>query len=536
MKNLIVLSLFAFLTFSLHSQQVGTYTLELEESTFPNIPGIHSFVVGTSNGQWLIIGGRTDGLHRRQPWASFWEEDNNHMLYVIDPVAKQVWSSALNSLHVSLFEQLQSTNMQFFQRGNTLYVIGGYGYSTTADDHITYPNLTSIKVDQTIEAIKAGESPDAFFQQIESENFRVAGGQLGYLDDRFYLVGGQKFMGRYNPHGPDHGPGFIQEYTNQIRSFEILDDGQSLGIANYQAITDTAELHRRDYNMVPQVFPNGTKGFTIFSGVFQYAADIPWLNTVNVSSNGYEVVPGFEQLLNQYHSAHLPAFAASKNDMHTVFFGGIAQFFFNDQGVLMEDQSIPFVNTISRVSRNAQGEMSEAKIGEMPDLLGAGAEFIPITDDTLYDSGILQLDKLSQDRTLVGYVFGGIKSTAANIFFVNDGTQSAASNKIYAIYLNKAQSTGIGQADQWGHSIQIFPNPIKNNQFTLSFYLPRPQMLSIELLDSSGKVIHSFANNRSFALGKHQVELTVKAIPKGIYLVRLFDGELSYSQKIVLQE
>ena len=86
----------------------------------------------------------------------------------------------------------------------------------------------------------------------------VTGGYLGLLNDEFYLVGGQRFMGRYNPMGPDFGPGFIQEYTNAIRRFRIADDGtERYAITDYEETVDTAELHRRDYNLVPQIFPNG---------------------------------------------------------------------------------------------------------------------------------------------------------------------------------------------------------------------------------------------------------------------------------------
>jgi hypothetical protein len=42
-----------------------------------------------------------------------------------------------------------------------------------------------------------------------------------------------------------------------------------LSISNYQTVTDAVHLHRRDYNLLPQVFPNGELGYTISSGVFK---------------------------------------------------------------------------------------------------------------------------------------------------------------------------------------------------------------------------------------------------------------------------
>jgi hypothetical protein len=67
----------------------------------------------------VIVGGRVDGLHQRQPFAAFLEQDNNKNVFVIDPVTEQVWSKDLSGLPTALFEQLQSTNEEFHQRGNT---------------------------------------------------------------------------------------------------------------------------------------------------------------------------------------------------------------------------------------------------------------------------------------------------------------------------------------------------------------------------------------------------------------------------------
>jgi hypothetical protein len=79
-------------------------------------------------------------------------------------------------------------------------------------------------------------------------------------------VPAHKFMGRYNPHGPDHGPGFMQQYTDAIRRFTLQDNGTKISVHFLPEIKDTAHLHRRDFNVVPQVMPNGEQGLTAFSG------------------------------------------------------------------------------------------------------------------------------------------------------------------------------------------------------------------------------------------------------------------------------
>ena len=125
-------------------------------------------------------------------------------------------------------------------------------------------------------AIINGQAIATHFRQITDTRLQVTGGYLDRLDDFYYLAGGQKFEGRYNPMGPTHGPGFVQVYTDAIKKFKINDDGVNLSISEYSAWTDADNLHRRDYNMCPQVFANGESGFTIFSGVFQPNVDLPW--------------------------------------------------------------------------------------------------------------------------------------------------------------------------------------------------------------------------------------------------------------------
>lgn len=418
------------------------FSIKIEPLSINNAPRIQSYSLGkTSGGKWLILGGRIDGLHRIRPFEAFLEKENNTSIFVIDPIGNKTWKTDLSPLPTSIFEQLQSTNQEFQQRRNTLYVIGGYGYSKTKRNHITYPNLTAIDIDGVAKAIIEGNNISSFFRQISDPNLAVTGGQLGLLNDTFYLCGGQYFEGRYNPMGSNHGPGFIQEYTNEIKKFKINDDGVNLSINNYSAIKDPQNLHRRDYNMVPQIFPDSTRGFTMFSGVFQYDANIPWLNTVDVTESGFKVNNDFNQLLSQYHSAKVPIFNSQTTEMMTVFFGGLSQYQFDEDGKLVKDDEVPFVKTISMVVRQKDGSMIEKDLDiKMPAFLGSGAEFIPLLDKTIYlENDIVNLNVLKQEKTLIGYIYGGIESSKENIFFRNNGTQSDASNQAFKVFITKNQ-------------------------------------------------------------------------------------------------
>ena len=122
--------------------------------------------------------------------------------------------------------------MEFYQKGKYLYLLGGYGYSATLGDHTTFSNLTAIDVPGTIDAVINNANLESYSRQITDPQFQVTGGRLEKINNTFYLVGGQKFLGRYNPMGPNHGPGFVQTYTDQIRKFNLIAELRNCGFAN----------------------------------------------------------------------------------------------------------------------------------------------------------------------------------------------------------------------------------------------------------------------------------------------------------------
>jgi hypothetical protein len=398
---------------------------------------VQSFAWGSHEGKWLIIGGRTDGLHRRQPFAAFNSAGQNINLTVIAPEQKKSWTAPVSNLPPAVAEQFSATNPVFYQDGNHLLVAGGYGYSNTAKNHITHPYLTLIDVPALINAIEYGKDPSPFIRQVKDDAMAVTGGALKKINDVYFLTGGQKFTGRYNPHGPDHGPGFVQEYTDAIRRFKLNDDGTNMTVTHLGEWKDTSQLHRRDFNVVPQILPNGQQGLTAFSGVFRRDADLPFLNCVNIDSEGYHPQPDFIQYYNHYHCATIPLYSAANNEMHSLFFGGIAQYY-DSAGIMKKDDDVPFVKTIARVTRTGDGRMQENKLPvEMPGLLGAGSEWIKNEALPAYENGVIDFDKLPTGTTSLGYIFGGIESTAPNIFWSNSGKQSTAQATLFKVLITK---------------------------------------------------------------------------------------------------
>jgi len=519
--------------------QNAPFDIYLEALDIPTLGGVQSFAYGQYDGKWLIIGGRLDGLHRRQPFASFDVAGHNNQLLVIDPQTLQKWSAPLASLPVGIREQLSATNIQFYQEGSYLYLIGGYGYSATAADHVTYDQLTAVQVPEVIHAIVNGQPMETYFRQISDPVFTVTGGYLSKINHTYYLTGGQKFMGRYNPMGPTHGPGFVQEYTEQVRRFNLQDDGTLITVQHLQAFTDSSVLHRRDLNVVAQILPDGRESITAFSGVFQKTVDFPYLNCVHIDSSGYSIQPDFNQYYNHYHCAVLPAYAAGSNEMHTVFFGGIAQFY-DSLGVMVQDNNAPFVRTIARVTRKADGTMTEYKLPvEMPSLLGAGSAFLPVESLPHYANKVLQLDEISADTTMVGYIFGGISSTAPNIFWVNNGTQSSASSRIFKVFLVKNATTGAHQLNDQSRGylqMKIFPNP-GNGIFSVKFNLLRPEaQVILTITDAKGQTIKKEILEH-LAAGEHVISRQFPQITVGnTYFVTIQSSDQRATLKTLVQD
>ena len=88
--------------------QTGNFPFEvlLKADSVSGFNGLHSFAWGQTNGKVLLVGGRPDGIHARQPFNAFPASQNNQQLQVLDLTTKQSWSRSLAELSITLQEQL----------------------------------------------------------------------------------------------------------------------------------------------------------------------------------------------------------------------------------------------------------------------------------------------------------------------------------------------------------------------------------------------------------------------------------------------
>jgi hypothetical protein len=531
-KTFKLLAAFLFVSQTSFAQDNFPYEVLIEPVNISGVVGLHSFVYAQHDGKWLIIGGRRDGIHARQPFNAFPANQNNDALFVIDPVNSMVWSKTIAELSAPIAEQLQSTNMNFYQDDDTLYIIGGYAYSETALDHITFDKLTTVKVSEVISAVITNASLTPFFKQTSNDIFANTGGQLGKIGDTFYLVGGQRFDGRYNPM---NNPTFTQIYHTKIQKFKINNSGATPTFSDYSELIDAVHLRRRDYNLLPQIFTDGTFGYMISSGVFQVTTDLPFLYPVEIKPSGYDALTGFNQYLSHYHGAKLAMFDGQSNQSHNLFFGGMSQYYY-DSGNLIEDNNVPFVKTISRFSRYADGTYQEYVLPiEMPGLKGSGSEFIPNYNAPFIQKKILDINALQDDTVLVGYIYGGILANSLNPFANNETNTTSADASIYSVKLvRNADASHLPVHGINPYLLRVYPNPSEKD-ITIEVDMSEAKYARYLLTTITGTIVQEGALSDLKLYNKQKISIDDKITPQILVLTVIVDGKFFMQERVLKQ-
>ncbi len=424
------------------------YTVELVELDFTGValPTLHSFAAATHNGNWVLIGGRTNGLHgfNAGGFGNFPPAAQNRDVWVVDPVTRQSWSRELeessSGLTTAQIDALTSANQQFCEHDGRLFITGGYGFAFSSGEFRTHDMLTAIDLNEMIAWTQGGSGTAAdHIRQLVDPLFQVTGGAMYRLGSRFHLVFGQNFQGGYNP---------LREgtYVRAVRSFEIVDDGSTLVIQNSSQTTPSDDYRRRDLNVLPIIkrMPGGgLEGRLLaLSGVFTLTNGA-WTVPVEIDANGTPSMADpaaastFKQSLNLYHSAKLGMYSEQTETMHLLLFGGITlEYFDRTAGETITDDQMPFTNQLAAITISATGDYEQHLLpvtypvidsgNGSPLRFGANAEFFPAEGIGSYSNGVLQLDAITT-RTTVGYIFGGIASDAGN------NGNSAASARIFEV-------------------------------------------------------------------------------------------------------
>lgn len=424
------------------------------------VPTLQSFANAVYDEQWVLLAGRTTGLHgfSGNGLANFPPKYQNTDVWVVDPVTKQTWgrsiTDASGGFSASVITSLSATNTQAYQDGSTLLVTGGYVYDASAGGFTTYNTLTAIDLPQLVDWVKGTDATLAAnaVLQIEGETatdgsydggfFQVTGGGLEKIGDRYQLIFGQNFMGPYTP-------GSNGVYTSQVRSFDVAVDFAA-GTLSYSNASvspsggDPSLYRRRDLNVFPSLVPDGQGGETLqavaLAGVFYNGAGV-WTVPVEIGSDGVPVTADpsvspnvFKQAMQQYHSGKIGLYSPQSGEMTEILLGGISANTYNPvTGRLAYDSHYGFTNQVSAVIRDAAGTYQQQYLMDLPEVrdgagkllyLGAGAQFFPAAGLDLLAGSIINVDALT-NGTVIGYMFGGIaadrpnfgRSTASPVIF-----------------------------------------------------------------------------------------------------------------------
>jgi hypothetical protein len=564
MQKPLIIFFILFLSISTaYSQQVSVpFRVEIEEYPNINAPTLQSFALADLNGKWLLIGGRTNGLHNFPSppnSTAFPTEYANKMIYVYDPVTDNVWSRSIYlDLPLTITEQLRSTNMQYIFSGTNLYLAGGYGKDTllsTAqrDSFVTFPRLTAINVSGVINAVMNNTSIASFVRSIVDTNLAVTGGALRKLGNTYFLVTGHKFTGVYGFTSQGFQSG-VQVYTEQVRKFNIIDDGTNLSIANFEAVTDPATLHRRDLNVVDVINSSGEQELRIYGGVFT-AETTPWNNPVDISLSKVSQDNSFSQRFSQYYCARLGLYDSVYNRMSTVLFGGISLYSYDTvtntpyiDTAGCGGPCVPFINNISVITKYADGLYRDSLLDlRFPQnrMMGAEAVYFPEATTPMHPNQVVKLNSLT-GRTFTGYIFGGIDATGAgsdNPFMQQmfdkskrgRGSGTTASNRIYKVYItpNVVSVNPLGNATPEKYNLsQNYPNPF-NPVTKIGFEIPRSGVVKIDVYDVLGKHIITLLNDR-LNPGKYETVWNADKMPSGVYYYSIEVNDFKENKKMIL--
>lgn len=418
--------------------------------------GLQSFIWGNDKNKVLLLCGRTNGVH------GFSNTDDNFPIrlqnttaYVIDSIQKSVTTRSLadpsSHLSQSQIDHLSVTAPQYFQVGNTLYLVGGYGVDSSTTLLDTKSALTAIDIPTMISWVEGSpkHSAAAAIRQTWHPLLQVTGGFLCRASPHqpFLLIMGQNFSGYYRT--SSNG-----SYTQQIRPFRIIDNGTDLYIKSEKQFPSDPNYRRRDLSTLPIMQKHANSlipQYVSLSGVFTVDTGI-WTVPIMVDGNGTSWMSNpddpntFKQGLNNYDCARASLYSKKSNETFLLLFGGISYLTYTD-GMFVPDEEIPFNNNVSTIKIDSSGNFTQYV---MPDqypvilssfvnpgnelLFGAEARFIPAGVLPLFQNGVFSFDELGSSPLLLGYIVGGIQSTLSNTITMAD---SSSSPYIFEVYIQR---------------------------------------------------------------------------------------------------
>ena len=398
------------------------FNLEIVPYDIHELPPIHANAFAQYDGKWLIIGGRTGELD--QPSYL------NYDLMVIDPVSEDYWVYPLEWTDMVMEnpDHLGNCYAAHFQEGSYLFLAGGMGYSMESEAFGPFPTMTIVDVPKTINAIIHQEKMKECFFQLENEGFKKQDALLTKIADRFYLAGGRQFFGDFDEQGE-----LSIEFntTNEVFSF-LLEKNDSIWTLSSEKMIDYKDdFETAIASYVPQVFPDGKTGISIFlNNPDGYSKNLEWMNIFNF---GYSTYVDSSRNIANYHSTIIPVYDAETKRMHSIFIGGCDEYFCS----IGENYAPDKIDYYESFVRDENGKVTVTR-SQMDAYLAKGrdAQFILNQNIPQYPNKVIDLEKITDDRQLLGYIYGG--ATTPGMMLSNDGSVlDTPSNQLFKVYITK---------------------------------------------------------------------------------------------------
>lgn len=239
MKYLIVLAATLFFAMAGTSAQTLRQLPPRAFELYPTLEDMYGYAVG-KHGDYLLIFG---GSIRSDVPEKYTNDFPNLDILMIDLKQGRAAAYTSGNLDDMLRDQMSSTGMAYYQDGGTLYLLGGYGFSESSGQFITFPYMTAIDLPATIQALLAGTPPVASFYQICDERMAIFDAIMDYNGEEFFLINGKS---AYKLEPFSDTPVYVEEpFQGQARSFRIKGAKETLEIAQFQTWYDLEGF--RDY-------------------------------------------------------------------------------------------------------------------------------------------------------------------------------------------------------------------------------------------------------------------------------------------------
>ncbi|TXB64430.1 hypothetical protein [Phaeodactylibacter luteus] len=246
------LSFFAFL--SLLSPQFGAaqdHTLRSLPpqaiALYPTLEDMHGYALGQHNDYILVFGGSI----RSRLSEKGYEDFPNLDILLIDLKRRRASAFTNGNYDGSLGEQMSATGLSYQQQGGKLYLLGGYGYSESHGQYLTFPYITVVDLPATIDALLQGEAPIATFQQICDERMAIFDAEMDFNGQEFFLVNG-KIAYKVRPFS-DQAEYVEESYQDEVRTFQLEEGpGGELRVSAFQTWYDLEAFRDQYGTLIPE--------------------------------------------------------------------------------------------------------------------------------------------------------------------------------------------------------------------------------------------------------------------------------------------